>query len=210
MQPVNQVSDPDRILNQSLDKQRIVITGSRGTTTLTAILVHILNFYKRPCDYVISAAVHGITETSKVSGAPIIIIESKPADILRLSHHVGLITNIMWNAEEDSGTEDDFVKQFDKFADSTPKGGILLYCENDSMATVIGAKPRPDVFGIGYTIHPHTSESGKHFLVTEKMRVPVNIYGSQNFQNISAARELLRRLGITHEMFYSAISDFPL
>lgn len=209
MEPQPPLPDIETIIAQSIDKQRIVITGSRGTTTLTAILIHILKAYKKAFDYVISAPVHGISETSRLTNAPVILLESKPPDILKFNHHVGLITNIIWNATEHSSPEDDYVKQLDTFADSTPKGGILLYCENDPLTTVIGAKPRTDVLGIGYKIHPHTSDSGKHFLVIDKSRVPVNIYGSQNFQNITGARELSRRLGITNDMFYAAIQSFP-
>lgn len=197
------------ILQQSLDKQRIVVTGSRGTSTLTAMLIHSLNYFKRSFDYTIGSPVHGIVETTRLSkDAPLIIIE---ADVLQMSHyhhHIGLITNIMWNEPGEFKSEEEYARQFDTFADSTPKGGVLLYCENDALGLLIGAKPRPDVLGIGYTIHPHTSESGKHFLTTGKERVPVNIFGSQNFQNISGAKELLRRIGITQEMFYEAISRF--
>jgi UDP-N-acetylmuramate: L-alanyl-gamma-D-glutamyl-meso-diaminopimelate ligase len=200
---------PETILQQALDKQRVVITGTRGTTTLTALLIHVLKFYNRSFDYVISAPVHGLSETSSLSPeAPVIIIESGVEEMIHYKHHIGLIANVMWSASEPYSTEEEYVKQYDSFADSTPKGGILLYCENDPLALVIGAKPRTDVLGIGYKIHPHTSDSGHHFLTSGKERIPVKIFGSQNFQNISGAQELLKRLGITQQMFYHAISSF--
>jgi UDP-N-acetylmuramate: L-alanyl-gamma-D-glutamyl-meso-diaminopimelate ligase len=202
--------EPKTILQQSLDKQRIVITGSRGRTTLTALLIHVLNYHKRPFDYVISASVHGITETSLLSDAPIIIIESEEKNMPLYKHHIGLISNIIWTASDDFTAEEDYVKPFDLFADSTPKAGLLFYCENDPIALLVGAKPRPDVLSIGYKIHPHTSEAGNHFLTAGKDKIPVSIYGSVNFQNISGAKELLKRIGITAEQFYQAISSFPL
>lgn len=201
---------PETILQQSLDKQRIVITGSRGRTTLTALLIHVLNYYKRPFDYVISAAVHGLSATSRLSDAPIIIIESEEQNMELYKHHIGLISNIIWTASDEFTAEEDYVKLFDKFADSSPKAGLLFYCENDPIALLVGSKPRPDVLSIGYKIHPHTSEAGRHFLTSGKDKIPVNIYGSVNFQNISGAKELLKRIGITSEQFYQAISSFPL
>ena len=198
----------DDILNQAIDKQRIVITGSRGTLTLSALIIHTLKFYNRPVDYVISTPAYGISDTSRFSDAPIIIIESNVLEMTSFKHHIGLITNILWNESEKFPSEDEFVKQFELFADSTPKGGILLYCENDPLALLVGSKPRSDVFGIGYTLHPHTSDSGKHFLSLGKDRIPVSLLGSQNYQNISGARELLKRIGITNDMFYNAISSF--
>jgi UDP-N-acetylmuramate: L-alanyl-gamma-D-glutamyl-meso-diaminopimelate ligase len=201
--------DPTTILNQSLDKQRIVITGSRGRSSLTALLIHTLSYYKRTFDYVISTTAHGLSETSRISNAPIIIIEADETQMLQYNHHIGLISNVMWAASDQFPTEDEYVHQYDRFADNTPKSGILLFCENDPLAMLIGTKIRTDVFNIGYKIHPHTSENGKHFLTIAKEKIPVAVFGSQNFQNISAAKELVRRLGITNEMFYKAVSGFP-
>lgn len=202
--------DPASVLNQSIDKQRIVITGTRGRTALTALLIHTLSYYNRSFDYLISAPVHGISELSKISDAPIILIDADESHMIQYNHHIGLISNIMWTSSEQFPTEEEYVKQFDKFADNTPKGGILLFCENDPLAMLIGTKTRTDVFNIGYKIHPHTSENGKHYLIVGKEKIPVAVFGSQSFQNISAAKELLRRLGITNDMFYKAVSGFPL
>jgi UDP-N-acetylmuramate: L-alanyl-gamma-D-glutamyl-meso-diaminopimelate ligase len=204
-------SSTETIVKQAADKQRIVVTGSRGTTTLTALLIHVLNYYKRPFDYSISVAAHGISETERLSsGGPLIIIEANEQNMLDFKHHIGLITNIMWTASEEFPTENDYVKRFDQFADSCPKAGILYYCENDPLALLVGAKPRTDVLNVGYKIHPHTSDAGNHFITSGKEKIPVNIFGSQNFQNISGAKELLKRVGITADQFYKALPSFPL
>ena len=59
---------PEAILQQSVDKQRIVVTEP-GEEPPTAILIYVLNYYKRSSIF-ISAPVHGITETSRMSDAP--------------------------------------------------------------------------------------------------------------------------------------------
>src|SRR5687768_3379375 len=48
-------SFPEYIYEHSKDKQRIVIAGSHGKTTITAIIIHVLNHCKRKFDYVIGA-----------------------------------------------------------------------------------------------------------------------------------------------------------
>src|SRR5688572_657012 len=68
-------SFPEYIYDQSKNKQRIVIAGSHGKTTITAIIIHVLNFLNHKFDYVIGATVNGIENTVKLSDAPIIIIE---------------------------------------------------------------------------------------------------------------------------------------
>lgn len=211
-------SFPEYVYEQAGDKQRIVIAGSHGKTTITAIIIHVLNACNRKFDYVIGARVKGIDQTVKLSDAPIIIIEgdeylSSVLDptpkFLRYRHHIGLISGISWDHANVFPTEEEYVRQFDVFADQTPKGGILVYCEQDSMALMIGKKERTDVTAISYKSHPHTSEPGGRFALTyNKEKYPVNLFGSHNFQNISGAREVLKRVGITNEQFYSAITSF--
>ena len=211
-------SFPDYIYERSKDKQRIVIAGSHGKTTITAIIIHVLSALNRKFDYVIGARVRGIEQTVKLTDAPIIIIEgdeylSSALDptpkFLRYQHHIGLISGIAWDHANVFPSEEDYVKQFDLFADQTPKGGILIYCDQDAMALIIGKKERTDVTAVSYKSHPHTSDhQGRFFLTYNKEKFPIRIFGSHNFQNLSGAKEVLKKIGVTNEQFYKAISTF--
>lgn len=211
-------SFPEYIYEQSKDKQRIVVAGSHGKTTITAIVIHVLNYFNRKFDYVIGARVKGIEHTVRLSDAPIIVIEGDEylssaldptSKFLRYQHHIGLISGIAWDHANVFHAEEEYVKQFDLFADETPKGGILMYCEQDSLALIIGKKERNDVQAISYRSHPHaTDNNGQFFLTNGKERYPIKIFGSHNFQNISAAKEILKKIGITPEKFFEAIPSF--
>ncbi|HEY3430159.1 MAG TPA: Mur ligase family protein [Cyclobacteriaceae bacterium] len=210
-------SFPEFIYDHSIDKQRVVIAGSHGKTTITGIVVHVLNYFKRSFDYVIGANIKGIENNVKLSDAPIIIIEGdeylcSPLDrtpkFLRYQHHIGVISGVAWDHANVFPTEEEYLKQFDLFADQTPKSGILIFCETDTMVGIVGNKQRADVISVGYKAHPHSAENGKEFLTNGKERVPIQIFGAHNLQNISAAKELLKRVGITNEQFYEAISSF--
>ncbi len=211
-------SFPDYIYEHSKDKQRVVISGSHGKTTITAIIVHVLNYFKREFDYVIGARVKGIEITVQLSDAPTIIIEgdeylSSALDptpkFLRYQHHIGLISGVAWDHANVFHTEDEYVKQFDQFADQTPKGGILLYCEQDAIAAIIGKKERGDLVEIPYQAHAHSSDNTNQiFLTNGKERYPIKVFGSHNLQNISAAKEVLKKLGISNEQFFEAIPTF--
>ncbi len=210
-------SFPEYIYEQSRDKQRVVVAGSHGKTTTTALITHVLNYHKRKFDYVIGARVEGLTNTVKLSDAPVIIIEgdeylSSALDptpkFLRYQHHIGIITGIAWDHANVFPTEEDYVKQFDLFGDQTPKGGMLIYCEQDSMSMMIGKKERHDVFTIAYKTHPHAEENHQCYLTNGKERYPIKIFGTHNLQNISAAKEALKKIGITADMFFEAVSSF--
>ncbi|HMP99119.1 MAG TPA: Mur ligase family protein [Cyclobacteriaceae bacterium] len=212
------LSFPDFILQHAANKHRIVIAGSHGKTTITAMIIHVLDFYKKPFDYVIGARVGKMKKTVRLSNAPIIIIEgdeylSSALDptpkFIRYKHHIGVISGISWDHANVYPTEDDYVKQFDVFADATPKAGALIYCEEDAMATVIGGKERTDVISVPYRSHPYQEENGKAYLIDDnKINVPLKIFGKHNMQNISAAKEVLKKIGITNEQFYHAIQHF--
>ncbi|HEX7015418.1 MAG TPA: Mur ligase family protein [Cyclobacteriaceae bacterium] len=210
-------SFPEFIYERSRDKQRIVIAGSHGKTTITAIIIHVLNYLNRKFDYVIGARIKGLDLTVRLSDAPIIIIEgdeylSSRLDpvpkFIRYRHHIGLISGVAWDHANVFPTEEDYVRQFDIFCDQTPKGGVLLYCEQDPMAVMIGKKERTDVAAVGYKALPHVVENGVTYLTYEKERYPIRIFGSHNYLNLGGARELLRRIGVTYEQFYQAIPTF--
>jgi len=211
------LSFPEYIYENARDKQRIVIAGSHGKTTITAIIIHVLHHFNRKFDFAIGAKVKGVTNTVKLSDAPIIIIEgdeyfSSPIDLtpkfIRYQHHIALISGIAWDHFNVFPTENDYVKQFDVFADNTPKAGILIFCEKDAMTSVIGAKERTDVVTVPYKTHDHVIDKGHVFLVDGKKRIPIKIFGSHNLQNISGAKEVLKKIGITIDQFYEAIQSF--
>jgi UDP-N-acetylmuramate: L-alanyl-gamma-D-glutamyl-meso-diaminopimelate ligase len=210
-------SFPEFIYEHSKDKQRIVIAGSHGKTTITAIVIHVLNYHKRKFDYVAGAKVNGIENSVRLSDAPVIVIEgdeylSSALDatpkFLRYQHHIGVISGIAWDHANVFPTEEEYVKQFDLFADQTPKGGMLIYCEQDAMNMMIGKKERSDVLAIPYKTHPHAEDNHQFYLTNGKDRFPIRVFGSHNLQNISAAKELLKRIGIHADMFFEAITSF--
>jgi UDP-N-acetylmuramate: L-alanyl-gamma-D-glutamyl-meso-diaminopimelate ligase len=215
---LNILSFPDYIYQQSKDKQRVVIAGSHGKTTITAMIIHVLTHCNRKFDYVIGARVRGIEQTVKLSDAPLIIIEGDEylasaldptPKFLRYQHHIGLISGIAWDHANVFPTEEEYVRQFDLFADETPRGGILIYCDQDSMALIIGKKERSDVSAVSYKSHQHSTDLKGHCsLIYNKEKFPIHIFGSHNFQNISGAKEVLKKVGVTNEQFYRAIGSF--
>ena len=210
-------SFPEYIYEQSVDKQRIVIAGSHGKTTITSIIMHVLKYHGRKFDYAVGARIEGFDEMVQLSDAPIIIIEgdeylTSPLDLtpkfLKYHHHIGLISGVRWDHINVFPTEEEYVRQFDLFADATPKAGTLIYSEDDPMASVIGHKGREDVNEIGYKTHPYTIEDGTTYLTHGQESIPVKLFGKHNLQNISAALTVMKRIGITDDMFYTAIQSF--
>lgn len=210
-------SYPDFIYQQSQNKQRIVIAGSHGKTTITSMIIHVLQHLDKDVDFVVGAQLKGVDNTVKLTEAPIIVIEGdeyltstldKTPKFLKYHHHIGLVSGVAWDHINVFPTIDEYVKQFDLFADATPKAGSLIYCEEDGLATVICGKQRMDVTSLPYQEHPSTIDNGNTYLTTDNGPVPVQVFGRHNMQNFSGAKEVLKKVGVTDLQFYEAIQSF--
>jgi len=215
---LNIYSFPEYIRKQTDHKQRIVIAGSHGKTTITAIIMHVLKRAGREFDYVVGAHLDGFENIVKLSDtAPIVIMEGdeyfssaldKTPKFLKYEHHIGLISGIAWDHINAYETVDEYVKQFEIFADTTPKAGTLIFCEDDDMAMVIASNERTDVNQLHYAEHPYKVKNGNTYLVNGSKEIPIKIFGKHNMLNLHGAKMVLQRIGITEEMFYEAIPSF--
>jgi UDP-N-acetylmuramate: L-alanyl-gamma-D-glutamyl-meso-diaminopimelate ligase len=183
---------PQLIYQQNKDKQRVVITGSQAKM-ITAMVIFVLDTFHREFDFVTPFS-------SRNSDAPLIIVqenEQPTASILEYRHHIGVLSEMpILNG---------IIPQF---ADATPKGGILIFSEIEPVGAV-GKKERPGVTGILYKTYAHKVENGTVMLLSSKNELfPVKLKGEHHLRNISAAREILKKIGITSGQFYGAISRF--
>jgi len=212
-------SYPEFIYNESIDKQRIVISGSHGKTTITAMIMHVLKYHNRQFDYLIGASAEGFDINVKLTDeAPIIIIEGdeylaspihRQPKFLIYKHHIGLMSGIAWDHMNVFPTEDVYVRQFDHFADATPKAGILIFNDEDAVASVICKKERPDVTDVEYIAHKAEVQNGITYLISpSKEKFKVNFFGKHNLLNVSGAKAVLSKIAITEEQFYEAIGSF--
>jgi UDP-N-acetylmuramate: L-alanyl-gamma-D-glutamyl-meso-diaminopimelate ligase len=211
-------SFPEFIREVSANKQRIVVGGSHGKSSITAMIMHVLKSAGKKFDYLVGAEIEGFELTVQISDAAIIIIEGDEylaskldpqPKFLKYDHHIGVISGIKWDHKNVFPTFEDYTKQFDLFADKTPKAGSLIYCEEDNLANIVGAKDREDVRKVPYSAHEAEIRNGETYLKTKDHGdVKINIFGKHNLQNIKAAQEVCDLLGVPADKFYDAITSF--
>lgn len=212
------LSYPDLIFHLSENKQRIVVAGSHGKTTITSMIMHVLEAAGKSFDYLVGSIVPGFPVSVRLSDqSPIIVIEgdeylTSPVDrvpkFLKYKHHIGVVSGVAWDHVNVFTTYDQYVRQFDHFADATPKGGTLIYNEEDTVASVICKKERTDVTTEEYGTHPYAIKEGKFFLKTDAGELELLVFGKHNMQNIGAAKRVCMHLGITEAVFYSGIATY--
>jgi UDP-N-acetylmuramate: L-alanyl-gamma-D-glutamyl-meso-diaminopimelate ligase len=211
-------SFPEFVFEQSKDKQRIVIAGSHGKTTITSMILHVLKFHDRKFDYLVGAQIEGFDLMVQLTeDAPTIIMEgdeylSSPLErrskFLFYDPHIALISGVEWDHFNVFPTYESYVKSFEELADGLPKAGSLIYDETDDIEKIIAAKQREDVNTIPYNAHPHVIKNGKAYLLDDEQEIPLQVFGLHNMKNLMGAKQVLGKMGIIDAMFYEAIQSF--
>lgn len=100
-------SYPEFLYEQARDKKRIVIGGSHGKTTITAMILHVLNKAGIDADYMVGAQLEGFDVMVKLSeNADIMVFEGDEYLTSALDRrpkfhvyqpHIALISGIAWD-----------------------------------------------------------------------------------------------------------------
>lgn len=209
-------SYPEYVYEQTKDKLRVVIGGSHGKTTITSMILHVLNHYQRDIDYLVGAQLEGFDTMVKLSNeAPVIIIEgdeylSSPVDRRPKFHlykaNIAVISGIAWDHINVFPTFENYVEQFDTFINTIEPNGKLIYCESDPEVKKLVEASAKAVEKIPYSIPVHAVEEGITYLLPA--RTALKVFGDHNLMNMSAARNVCEQLGISTEEFDAAIASF--
>ena len=181
------------IYQQSIDKQRILVVGG-GSRLISAIIEHTLHFHHRKFDLIVPGRPASIGKDS-----PIVIFENGPQSI-DYKHHIIILGNNTSSEELDA---------VETLTNATPKGGTIIYPKAHSALNKIGSKERVDVQAIAYDVYKHEQAEGKTILISStKEKFPIELSGDLDLQCVSAAKELLKKIGISSGNFYKAISQY--
>tara|TARA_B100000674_G_scaffold94003_1_gene66496 strand:- start:3555 stop:4907 length:1353 start_codon:yes stop_codon:yes gene_type:complete len=209
-------SYPEYIYEQTKNKKRVVIGGSHGKTTITAMTLHVLQNAGLDVDYMVGAQLEGFDTMVKLTHkSEIVILEgdeylSSPIDLRPKFHlyhpHIAVISGIAWDHINVFPTFENYLEQFQIFADKIEKGGTLIYFEGDEHVTGIGRSFRFN--GIPYTVHEHECKNGISYLIDGENEYPLIIFGDHNLQNLNASLKICNALSISKDVFYKHIQTF--
>jgi UDP-N-acetylmuramate: L-alanyl-gamma-D-glutamyl-meso-diaminopimelate ligase len=135
-------SYPEYIYEQSKDKTRIVVGGSHGKTTITSMIMHVLQKNNINFDYMVGAQLEGFETMVKLTKeAKYIVIEgdeylSSPIDRRPKFHlykpHIALLSGIAWDHINVFPTFENYVEQFEIFVNLIEQNGSLVYFDGDN------------------------------------------------------------------------------
>ncbi len=211
-------SYPEYIYEQTKDKTRIVIGGSHGKTSITAMILHVLQHHHINCDYMVGAQLQGFETMVKLTEeAKIAVIEgdeylSSPIDRRPKFHlykpNIAVLSGIAWDHINVFPTFGNYVEQFNIFVELIEQKGSLIYCEMDKEVKLVAQKARPDIKKVPYTIPENKIEKGTTYLMINNQQVPLKVFGDHNLMNVNAAKLACNEIGVTDTLFYEAIQTF--
>ncbi|MDR3297355.1 MAG: Mur ligase domain-containing protein [Prevotellaceae bacterium] len=212
-------SYPEYLYEQTKNKTRVVVGGSHGKTTTTAMIMHVLRNLGVDFDYMVGAQLDGFDTMVHLSeAAPVAVFEgdeylTSPIDPRPKFHlyrpHIGVITGIAWDHVNVFPTWKNYVEQFHAFANLIEDAGLLIYCVDDKTCVEVARDAKIGLSKQAYTAHASFNRDGVCTLITERDgEIPLRIFGTHNLQNLEAAQLVCRKLGVQDSDFYRAIATF--
>ena len=211
-------SYPEFLYQQSKEKTRVVIAGSHGKTTITSMILHVLNFHNKEIDYMVGAQLEGFDCMVKITeDTDFMILEGdeylssaddRQPKFLHYHPNIALISGIAWDHINVFKTFDDYLEQFRKFTESITSGGVLVYNEEDEEVVKIVENSQKYFRKLPYKTPEYSIREGKVYLKTSMGEIPLSVFGKHNLLNIEGAKLICQQLGIMEEEFYEAIMSF--
>jgi len=213
-------SYPEFIYEATKDKTRIVIGGSHGKTTITAMILHVLNFNKINTDFLVGAQLEGFDTMVKLTKeAAVAVIEgdeylASPIDRRPKFHlykpNIALLSGIAWDHINVFPTFDIYVDQFKQFVDLIEPDGSLVYCNEDAELVKVAeaSGKKNNIKKLPYSVPPNKIVNGTTYLLVGNKEIPLQVFGDHNLMNLTGARLVCNQVGVSDEQFYNAIQSF--
>lgn len=211
-------SYPEFIYQQSKYKTRVVIGGSHGKTTITAMILHVLDYHDKDVDFMVGAQLDGFDTMVKLTEEnDFIVLEgdeylSSPIDRRPKFHlykpNIALLSGIAWDHINVFESFDDYVAQFKIYVDSIVEGGSITYNAEDSEVVKVVEASENQIRKIPYVTPGHTIKSEITYIETPEGSMPIEVFGKHNLSNLAGAKWICQHMGVDQDDFYEAIASF--
>ena len=212
------LSYPEFLYQQSKNKTRVVIAGSHGKTSITAMILHVFSYHDLSTDFMVGAQLNGYETMVKFSPEnEFMLLEgdeylSSPIDLrpkfIHYKANIALISGIAWDHINVFPSFENYLEQFNDFISTIEVGGALVYNESDpTLKELVLNHPR-EIKKFPYSLPDYSINDDELLLHSPEGNVPLEVFGEHNMLNLEGARWVCNQMGVTDEQFYEAISSF--
>lgn len=212
-------SFPEFIGQHSANKIRVAVCGSHGKTTTTSMIMHILKEVDRKFDYAVGAGLEGFVDMVKLSDAPVIIIEGdeylssaldRRPKFVHYNAEISVITGIAWDHINVFPTYDSYESAFVQLIDSMPPDSTVIFNDSDEALSQLVSKTRRDIQYQPFHPLDYRLQDGLFLADVQGQPFAWPIYGEYNMQNMMAAWQVCKNLGVGDLEIAAAMKTFEL
>lgn len=214
------VSYPEYLYDVAKNQKRVVVAGSHGKTTITAMLLHVLDQLGRKTDFMVGAQLAGFDRMVQLTDAPDILLEgdeylSSPLDLTPKFHwykpHLTILTGVAWDHINVFPDPENYRAQFVTYLLGMEQGGSVVWFEGDLELQKVMDEvlpQRPDLNSVPYNSPKHSVIEGTLTLHLEDGMHPLGTIGAHNALNTIGAMALCAQWGISNAAFLQAVRGF--
>jgi len=212
------LSFPEFIYEHSKDKTRVVVTGSHGKTSTTAMIMHVLKDAGIEFDYLVGSKLEGFDTMVGLSDAPIMVIEgdeypASPIDLrpkmLFYKPNIAVTTGIAWDHINVFPTFENYTLQFEKLLKVMAPKATWIWYQNDAVLRKLATKAPKDIQQIPYRGFKNYGKNSQTIIKNGQGKsIELAIFGKHNLENLKAAYYAIKALGVSDKVFFDSIGTF--
>jgi len=224
--PIN--SFPEIINDLTRDKETVVVTGSYGKSTITALITWCLKESGKDPSYFIGEITKGLNEHAHLGNSDIFVLEGDEypsshqdsrAKFLHYNAKDVILTSALHDHINIFPTQEDYLKPFKELLGSLPQDGLLIFSKNEKYANLLAEDYKGEKINYGFDSEPEWGASNISYNKTTKfdlqhnkekvIEIETSLLGRHNIENIiGASAFLLTKKLITEQELSKAVKTF--
>ena len=201
------------------NKMVLAICGSHGKTTTTSMVMHVLKHCEREFDYAVGAALNGFDNMTKLSEAPIFVVEGdeylsscldRRPKFLHYDPDYAVVTGIAWDHFNVFPTLDLYYKAFTDLVHTVGVHSRIYYNRYDEAVRQWAWGLKKDSLIPYKTLELSEVNGELYYNKGAGQMIQLPFFGRHNMENALAAWSLISSIGIEEGDFIDALLEFSM
>lgn len=210
-------SFPQYVGEMYKNKKQLVVSGSHGKTTTTAMLMHVFKQLGIPFDYLVGAQLEGFQNMVSLSDAPFALIEGdeylsscldKRSKFDHFNPFIQIITGLAWDHFNVFPTLESYLNTFRNRIHNLDSNAHLVYCKTDETLEKMASDSALIPAKHPYEACNFKQTGSKISILISETWYPLLIFGKHNLENIQAVLECCQILKLDMNLVGQALQSF--